>query len=430
MPTSPSPTRRRFLQSGLAAGALLALPKSVYHAALLAEEKPSERIRVGCIGLGGQGKGNMKAIQTNVVAICDVDAGHLADAEKLVGAANGKAESFRDYRKLLESKEIDAVLISTPDHWHALQTIHACEAGKDVYCEKPLTLVIAEGRAMVNAARKHKRIVQTGSQQRSDAKFRQACELVRSGYLGKIHTVKVGLPGPNFKGPGIADGKIPDGLDFDLWLGPAPLRPYNEKRVHYLFRFFWDYSGGQQTNFGAHHLDIAQWGLGMDDSGPTKIEGKATFHKDKWFETPETARVTYTYDNGIKMLCSLGGGKDAYAGGTTFEGDKGTIFVTRGKLEMTTGGEKVDAAKLPVPDIKLYASTSHHKNWLECIKSRKPPICDVEIGHRSATVCHLGNIALRTGAPIVWDPEKEEIVGDAEAAKLMTKEYRKPWKLG
>ena len=168
----------------------------------------------------------------------------------------------------------------------------------------------------------------------------------------------------------------------------------------------------------------------MDDSGPTEIEGKATFHNDKWFETPETARVTYTYDNGIKMLCSLGGGKAGYAAGTTFIGDKGTIYVTRGKLEMTTGGEKVDAAKLPVSDIKLYASTSHHKNWLECIKTRKRPICDVEIGHRSATVCHLGNIALRTVAAITWDPVKEEIVGNGQAAKMVTKEYRKPWKLG
>ena len=429
MPTSTT-TRRGFLKSGIAAGALLALPKSVYHAALLAEEKPSERVRVGCIGLGGQGKGNMKAIQANVVAICDVDDGHLAEAGKLVEAAKGKAETFRDYRKLLASKEVDAVLISTPDHWHALQTIHACAAGKDVYCEKPLTLVIAEGRAMVNAARDHKRIVQTGSQQRSDAKFRQTCELVRGGTIGKIHTVKVGLPGPNFKAPGIPDGKIPDGLNYDLWLGPAPERAYNEKRVHYLFRFFWDYSGGQQTNFGAHHLDIAQWGLGTDDTGPTKIEGQATFNKDKWFETPETAHVTYTYANGIKMLCSLGTGKDAYAAGTTFEGDKGTIFVTRGKMEMTTAGEKVDAAKLPSAEVKLYASGNHHKNWLECIKSRKPPICDVEIGHRSATVCHLGNIALRTGAAIVWDPAKEEIVGNAEAAKMVTKIYRKPWKLG
>ncbi len=334
MPTSPLRTRRGFLSSGLAAGALLALPKSVYHAALLAAEMPSEKIRIGVIGTGGQGKSNMKAILQNVVAVCDADRDHLAEASKIAGDAKLKVEGYADYRKLLDDKSIDAVLIATPDHWHALQTIGACEAGKDVYCEKPLTLVIAEGRAMVNAARKHKRIVQTGSQQRSDAKFRQACELVRSGAIGKITTVKVGLPGPNFKAPGIPDGKAPEALDYDLWLGPAPLRPYNEKRVHYLFRFFWDTSGGQQTNFGAHHLDIAQWGLGTEDTGPTKIEGKATFNKDKWFETPETAHVTYSYEGGVKVYCSLGGGKDAYAGGTTFIGEKGELFVTRGNIEL------------------------------------------------------------------------------------------------
>ncbi len=430
MPTSPLRTRRGFLSSGLAAGALLAIPKSVYHAALLAAEKPSEKIRIGVIGTGGQGKSNMKAILQNVVAVCDADRDHLAEASKIAGDAKLKVEAYADYRKLLDDKSIDAVLIATPDHWHALQTVDACEAGKDVYCEKPLTLVIAEGRAMVNAARKHKRIVQTGSQQRSDAKFRQACELVRSGAIGKITTVKVGLPGPNFKAPGIPDGKAPEALDYDLWLGPAPLRPYNEKRVHYLFRFFWDTSGGQQTNFGAHHLDIAQWGLGTDDTGPTKIEGKATFNKDKWFETPETAHVTYSYEGGVKVYCSLGGGKDAYAGGTTFIGEKGELFVTRGKIELKLEGEKIDPAKFPAATVKLTESGNHHKNWLECIKSRKLPICDVEIGHRSATVCHLGNIALRTGKFISWDPVSEEIVGDADASKMLTKEYRKPWKLG
>jgi predicted dehydrogenase len=430
MPTSPIQTRRGFLTAGLAAGALLALPKSVYHAALLADEKPSEKIRIGVIGTGGQGKSNMKAILQNVVAVCDVDRDHLAQATKIAGDAKLKVEAYADYRKLLDDKTTDAVLIATPDHWHALITIGACEAGKDVYCEKPLTLVIAEGRAMVNAARKHKRIVQTGSQQRSDAKFRQACELVRSGAVGKIHTVKVGLPGPNFKAPGVPDGKAPEALDYDLWLGPAPERAYNEKRVHYLFRFFWDYSGGQQTNFGAHHLDIAQWGLGTDGTGPTKIEGKATFNKDKWFETPETAHVTYSYDGGVKVYCSLGGGKDAYAGGTTFIGEKGELFVTRGKIELKLDGEKIEPGKFPTPTVKLTESGNHHKNWLECIKTRKAPICDVEIGHRSATVCHLGNIALRTGKAIVWDPAKEEIVGDAEAAKMVTKVYRKPWNLG
>jgi predicted dehydrogenase len=418
------PNRRGFLQSGLAAGAFLGLPAATYRAAFAADEKPSEKVRIGIIGVGGQGKGNMNAVKKNVVAICDVDSKRLADAGKTIP----DAKLFADYRKLLEGKDVDAVLISTPDHWHALQTVDACRAGKDVYCEKPLTLTIAEGRAIVNAARKNKRIVQTGSQQRSAKEFRHGCELVRNGAIGQVKQVLVGLPGPNFKGPPVADAAPPAELNYDLWLGPAPERPYNEKRTHYLFRFFWDYSGGQQTNFGAHHLDIAQWGLGMDESGPTGISATATFNKDKWFETPETAKIEYTYANGIKMLCSLGSG--GYPGGTTFEGEKGKVYVNRGKIEVTLNGEKVaDPYKLPTGDTKLIVSNGHHNHWLACIKSRELPITDCEIGHRSATVCHLGNIAVRTGKKIVWDPAKEEIVGDPETSKMVGKEYRKPWSL-
>jgi predicted dehydrogenase len=284
---------------------------------------------------------------------------------------------------------------------------------------------------MVDAARANKRIVQTGSQQRSAKEFRQACELVRNGALGKLKEVKVGLPGPNWvnraKMP-VPDSTPPAALDYDRWLGPAPERPYNANRVHYLFRFFWDYSGGQQTNFGAHDLDIAQWGLGMDDSGPVSAEGTATFNRNNWFETPETAKQTFTYAHGVQVHCTLGGGNP---GGVTFVGDKGTIYVKRGSITVTLEGEKVaDPYKLPTGDVKLYVSNNHHANWLECVKSRKLPICDVEIGHRSATVCHLGNIAIRTGRKIAWDPKWETILNDREAAAMLTKAYRKPWKLG
>jgi predicted dehydrogenase len=425
-------TRRSFIRSAAASGTLLALPAVTYRAALLAQDKPSETVRVGCVGVGGQGTANLKAIRKNVVAVCDVDKNHLAAAAKELEKGAAKPHTASDYRQLLESKDIDAVLVSTPDHWHALVTVEACKAGKDVYCEKPLTLVMAEGRAIVSAARANKRIVQTGSQQRSAKEFRQACELVRNGALGQLKEVKVGLPGPNWvdraKKP-VPDSDPPVALDYDFWLGPAPVRKYNANRVHYLFRFFWDYSGGQQTNFGAHDLDIAQWALGMDDSGPTSIEGTATFNADKWFETPETAKQTFTYAHGVPVHCSLG--KGGYPGGVTFEGTKGTIHVRRGALTVTLNGEKVaDPYKLPTGDVKLYVSTNHHQNWLECIKSRKLPICDAEIGHRSATVCHLGNIAIRTGRKITWDPKTETIVGDKEAAALLTKEYRKPWTLG
>jgi predicted dehydrogenase len=382
----------------------------------------AERIRIACIGLGNQGGGNMGRVLKNVVAVCDVDRDRLAKAAAVAEKAVGKVEAVTDYRRLLDRKDIDAVVVTTPDHWHALITADACAAGKDVYCEKPLSLTIAEGRAMVKAARKHNRIVQTGSQQRSDAKFRQACELVRSGKIGKVRTVRVGIPGVNFKGPGVADSDPPAELDYDLWLGPAPKRPYNAKRVHYNFRFFWDYSGGQMTNWGAHHLDIAQWGLGMDESGPVAAEGKARYHKDGLFEVPEFCEVTLTYADGVKIICGQG-----EKGGTLFEGEKGKIFVTRGKIEADPA--ELLTAPRSESDVRLYASDSHFGNWLDCIRTRKAPICDVEIGHRSATVCHLANIALRTGRKITWDPAKEEIVGDPEAAKLVSRPYREPFKL-
>jgi predicted dehydrogenase len=280
MPRSPL-SRRSFLQTSTAvAASALAIPYFAPQRAFGA----NERVITGHIGLGGQGRGNLNAFISNAAAVCDVDKNNAAKAAKMVEDKGNKCEVYGDYRKMLERKDIDAVVISTPDHWHALPTIHACEAGKDVYCEKPLTLTVAEGRKMVEAARKHKRVVQTGSQQRSSKEFLQACSLVRNGHIGKVHTVLVGLPKSNHPGEPVPDSDPPPELDYEMWLGPAPYRPYNKKRVHYNFRFFWDYSGGQMTNWGAHHIDIAQWGLGMDDSGPVEFEGTATFHPMKWHE--------------------------------------------------------------------------------------------------------------------------------------------------
>ncbi|MGL4553262.1 MAG: Gfo/Idh/MocA family protein [Gemmataceae bacterium] len=405
-------TRRTFL----AAAALTPV-------ALAAERSPLEKPRLGFIGVKNQGTSNLKGMMAHAVALCDVDSKVLGTAKDLVlKSGKGKAvETCSDYRQMLDRKDIDAVVITTPDHWHALQTVHACQAGKDVYCEKPLTLTVAEGRAMVKAARDNKRVVQTGSQQRSDARFRLACELVRNGKIGKVHTIKVGIPQVNFKGPAVPDSAPPEELDFESWLGPAPKVPYNEKHVHYNFRFFWDYSGGQMTNFGAHHLDIAQWGLGMDGSGPVAVEGTATYHPMKWYEVPMACEVTWTYASGAKMICKMGG-----RGGTEFIGDKGTVFVTRGKIETTP--KELEKTVFDADAVRLAVSGNHHKNWLDCIKSRGLPVCDVEVGHRSATVCHLGNIAIRTGKKLAFDPAKETL-DDAEAAKLLSKPYRSPYKL-
>lgn len=411
-------------RSFLAASTVLAAPYFVPFRAFGA----NDRIVTAHIGVGGQGTGNLNALLGKGVspaAVCDVDSERLAKALKLVTDKGHTCEGFRDYRKLLERKDIDAVVISTPDHWHALTTIHACQAGKDVYCEKPLTLTVAEGRRMVEAARNHQRIVQTGSQQRSDNRFRQACELVRNGKLGKISEVHVALPNCNFSGPPVPDSEPPAVLDYDLWLGPAPQRPYNQKRVHYNFRFFWDYSGGQMTNFGAHHIDIAQWALGMDESGPITTEGTAEYHPDHWYEVTKACRITHTYANGVKLI--VGQGQKDIKGAVTFIGEKGRIEVDRGKI-VANPTELLDEP-LGESDVHLYKSANHHANFLDCIKSRKLPICDVEIGHRSATVCHLGNIVARLGRKIKWDPVKETVVDDDEAAAMLSRPYRQPWAL-
>jgi predicted dehydrogenase len=265
--------------------------------------------------------------------------------------------------------------------------------------------------------------VQTGSQQRSDDRFRPACELVRSGKIGKVKRVLVGIPAVNWAGPPVPDSDPPAELDYNFWLGPAPKKPYNEKHVHYNFRFYWDYSGGQMTNFGAHHLDIAQWGLGMDDSGPTAIEGTATFHPQHWYEVTQSCRINYSYPGGVTVV--LGQLEKDIPQGVTFEGSEGSIFVDRRKITSTP--DSIAKAPLSSSDVHLYVSTNHHQNFLECVKSRKRPIADVEIGHRSATVCHLGNIAVRLGRKIQWDPVAETIPGDSEAASMLSRPYRAPW---
>jgi len=431
-------SRRQFLAQtrnvAIGVGAGLALPNIfMNHTRAATGDNPSEVVRVGFIATGGRGMQNMEFFLKRkiVAAVCDVDKAHLQKARERVEKAQGTAcPAFSDYRHLLEEKSVDAVLISTPDHWHTLAAVHACQAGKDVYCEKPLTLFIEEGKTLVKVVRNNKRILQTGSQQRSDPRFRTAIEMIRLGKIGKIHTVKVGIPGVNWdsKLDNTPDSDPPPDLDYNMWLGPAPYRPYNKARVHYFFRFFWDYSGGQMTNWGAHHLDIAQWGLDMDNSGPVEVEGTAKFDEKKRYEVPQECTVTYTYANGAKVILRQGPGAKT---GTTFIGDKGVIHVNRGVLQFGDSEQNLDDVPAMKDDeIKhVYVSKEHYQNFLDCIKSRKDPICKVEVGHRTATVCHLGNIAMRSGQKIKWDPEKELIVGGVEHEKWANKPYRAPWKL-
>lgn len=425
--------RRSFVRrASLAAVTSLAFPSILPRSMMAATQKPRavnpirRGIRIGCIGVGNQGKGLMLQNYENVFAVCDVDATRRDAAKKEIEDRTGRpCPAYTDYRKLLENSELDAVMIATPDHWHALQTIHACQAGKHVYVEKPLSLVIDEGRLMVQAARKHQKIVQTGSMQRSMPGFREACEYVRSGRLGKMIEVKVGIPGVNYNEPAVSDSAPPPELDYELWLGPAPMRPYNKNHVHYNFRFFWDYSGGQMTNWGAHHLDIAQWGLDMDNSGPVEIEGRAEYDQAKRYEVPSASEIKYRYAKGVVMTLGQNMGANIPTG-TTFIGEKGRIYVNRGKL--TSDPEDILEKPLETDDVHLTLSKNHFDNWYESIKTGKLPICDVEIGHRSATVCHLGNIALRTGRKIKWDPVQERILNNDAAARMMRYSYRAPWK--
>jgi len=385
------------------------------------------------IGVGNQGgpKNNMKYFLKNIVALCDLDKNYLSEASDFLQTQAGISVVMTDdYRRLLDDKEIDAVVVTVPDQWHAVMTIDACKAGKDVYCEKPLTLMIGEGKPMIEAARKYERVVQTGTMQRSGLEFQMAVELVQKGIVGKVHTVNVTLPSPNWiaraKSP-VPNSEPPADFDYNRWLGPAPLRPYNKNHVHYLFRFYWDYSGGQQTNFGAHHLDIAQWGLGMDESGPTTIEGSAVFNPDGWYETPDTTDIKYTYANGVVMNCRQKLESKGSEQGTEFVGDKGSLFVYRGGI-VTNPPELLKGFEMP-KIVNSQANASHVNNFLDCVKSRQTPAADIRIGHRSATVCHLGNIAVRSKKRINWDPKTETIVGDQEAAKWLIKEYRGPWRL-
>jgi len=413
--------RRQFIQRTATTLAVPYFLPRVVHGA-------NDTVITGHIGVGNQGRGHLAALAGQCSAVCEVDEDRLAAAQAKVETKGRKCSAYKDFRKLLEQKDVDAVVVTTPDHWHALPTILACEAGKDVYVEKPMTLTIVEGRKMVEAARRNKRIVQVGSQQRSSTNFREACEMVRNGRLGEIKQVVVGINGVNFKGPAVPDCDPPEELDYNFWLGPAPERPYNPKHVHYNFRFFWDYSGGQMTNWGAHHNDIAQWGLGMDGSGPVEVKpiAETQYQPDGWYEVPMFFQVKYRYANGVELTCG-----QKLPGGTTFEGTKGTLHVNRGKLS-TEPKEILETFRregLKEGEVSLYRSSSHRGNWFDCLKSRKLPICDVEIGHRSATVCHLGNLAVRLNRKLRWDPVKEQILGDKEAATWVSRPYRAPWRL-
>jgi predicted dehydrogenase len=431
-------SRRGFLENSLgtlvAAGLPLWYAREVVAAVQEQEAAKSERvgpndtITMGAIGVGGQGTGIMKQAMkrpgVKFVAVCDVDEAHCARAAKEVGPDCAK---FHDFRELVDRKDIDAVTIGTVDHWHALTSIAAMKAGKDVYCEKPLALTVPEGQAMLKAARKYDRIFQTGSMQRSDARYRLGCELVRNGRVGKVHTVEARI-GANPTGGPFPVVSVPKELDWDFWQGPTPEVPYIKERCHAEFRWWYEYSGGKLTDWGAHHNDIAQWALGYDETGPVSVTASgspATRKPDKSsYNCHPHFAVTYVYKDGTHLVTSSDG-----ENGNRFIGDDGWLFVNRSRIEASD--PKLLEAKLPDSAVRLYRSNNHMANFLEGVRTRKRPICDVAIGHRSASVCHIGVISLRLGLPLNWDPDAEQFVGPrAEAGnKMLSREMRSPWKL-
>jgi len=387
----------------------------------------SERLTMGCIGIGGMGTRDMADFLTNtdvhVVAVCDVDAGRRAKAKRLVDThyQNEDCAAYNDFYEVLTRDDIDAVLIATPDHWHALMAIEAAKAGKDLYCEKPISLTIAEGRAVVEAMKRYGRVYQSGTQRRSIGCFRFAVDVARSGLLGEIHTLHTYLD------PGRECGDeppqpVPEGFDYDRWLGPAPYEPYTPRRCHGSFRWIYDYSGGQLTDIGAHFNDLAQWGNGTDLGGPVRYEGEARFPRGGLFDTPVQFRVEATYADGVKLIFHDIGPRTV-----RFEGSEGWVSVDDdGNVDAEPKSILRERAILK----QNYAHWfGHHRNFLDCVRTRRPPIAPPEVAQRSTTTCHIGNLCLRLGRPLQWDLEIERFVNDEAANRMLARAMRAPWRL-
>jgi len=427
-------TRRQFLKgAALAAAAPAVLPSSVLGQE--ARPTPSNRLTLGHIGVGEMGSSHLGRFlgtaEVQVLAVCDVDGERRNAARERVDkqygyyslSGNYKGSSaYSDFRELLARKDIDAVVIATPDHWHVPIAIAAAKAGKDVYCEKPLSLTIAGGRALCEAVKRYAVVFQTGIQQRSTGQFRFACELVRNGRIGKLHTIRTAL-GEGGRGvPVQAVSAVPPEFDYDFWLGPAPWAPYTKARCHKNYRWILDYSGGQVTDWGAHHNDIAQWANGTELTGPVEVEGQGEFPSEGLYDTATNWRFQCTYSNGVRLICT-----SEKPDGIRFEGAEGWIWVDRGRIDAQPRG--LLNSTIAPNEIRLYKSTNHHSNWLECIRTRRQTIAPAEIGHRSATICHLGNIAMLLGRKLTWNPKRERFTNDDEANRMLYRAMRSPWQV-
>ncbi len=418
-------SRRRFLKASAAAGLFAGMP-TIVPSSVLGKDAPSNRIVAACIGVGAQGGNNLKnflgAQGVQIAAVCDCDRKHLENALHVAGLKT--ADGTKDFRQIIARDDVDVIINSTPDHWHTPISLAAVNAVKDVFCEKPLTLTIAEGRRLADAVDRYGRILQTGTQQRSDRYFRQAVECVWNGRLGRLERIVIEIPSNGVANP--TDWKpqpVPDGFDYDLWLGPAPWTPYTPQRCHFNFRFITDYSGGQMTNWGSHHLDIAQWAMGMDASGPVCIEGRGQIPSDGLFNTPDHLEICYTYADGVQVICKTGEpSKRGYSGLITFEGTDGWLAVSRGMIEASN--PQILNEPLGAGEKHAVRSDDHVRDFLDAVRTRRKPICDAQIGHRSSTICHLGVMAIQLARPLQWNPAAECFVDDAAANRLLDRPAR------
>jgi len=420
--------RRGFLKA--AGSAAVGFPYLVQSSALgnAGSVAASNRIAMGSIGVGSMGTGDMRGFlnkkEVQYIAVCDVDRGHRDNAKGIVDKKYGNSDcaTYLDFRELIGRGDLDAVALALPDHWHSIPAIAAARAGLDIHAQKPFARTIREGRAMVDAVERYGRVWQTGSQQRSGRDFHRACELVRNGRIGKVTRVEVGLPtggGSDVK----AVQPVPENVDWNWWLGPAPWVPYRGV-MHWHWRWMMDYSGGQLTDWAGHHIDIAHWGLDLERTGPVEIEGKGVYPKDGIYDAPTEYKFTCKYANGVVMTVA---NNKQIPQGTKWIGDKGWVYVKRGKLESEP--KSVLQEKIGSDEIHLYESRDHKQNFLDCIKSRKDPIAPAEIGHRSISVGLLGEIAMLTEQKLKWDPDKEIFLNSDAANRLLSRPMRAPWHL-
>jgi len=440
-PLSDPISRRTLLKQGSSALAIgIGLP-TILPASALGQGgavAPSNRVLMGCIGTGSQGTSNLRAFlglrQAQVVAVCDVDRAHSERAKGLVDERNGNSDcrTYVDYREMLAKERLEAVSIAVPDHWHALTAVACAEAGLDIYGEKPLARCIVEGRAICDAVHRHGRVWQTGSWQRSEAHFRRACELVRNGRIGKVTRVEVGLPNGK-DGPGVELLPVPESMDWDRWLGPAPYRPYQnfttdgKRTVHYQWRGILDYSGGTLTDWAGHHVDIAHWGLGLEHTGPVEVEGRGVYPTQGIYNAPKVYRCTCRYADGLEMIVA-NTAQQPRGMGVVWHGDQGWIHVDRGN-RLFASSDRILRSPIVPNEIRLYRSDHHQGNFLECVRTRRPAITPVETAHRSVSVGHLCEIAMLVSRPLRWDPAAEQIQGDPEASRLLSRPMRSPWYL-